>query len=381
MLLVLLVARASVDLCLLPGHERCDAWQRIYGNASGVHARANFYANDKYVCAAGATTLQHNKFSTLSIIKDARVPPRPVQRVDALLPPPERVGSVNWPIGSIDHMHHVDIEDQLSCQSCWAFTTTTVVEAALAQGGTPHELSPQHLINCAINLHGSYTNLGCDGGYVGLTMDWGMENGFVSEAVEPYSASEEPCETHPVAAHVGNAEMFPSYVGSSSVATGLTQSLLEAMVTRGPTEVVMHAGTNFTFHGSEDVLLGVDCDKHGPINHAVVVVGFGIDANNVKYWNVANSWGSDWNNDGFIKIERGVDACGMETHEAVRPYNVTLSGHSDSEILLPHDHTHDNKPHTYLYDDGYYHPVAGLFVFSAFGLFIVAVLIPPPRKW
>jgi aminopeptidase C len=30
------------------------------------------------------------------------------------------------------------------------------------------------------------------------------------------------------------------------------------------------------------------------INHAVVIVGYGVDAAGVKYWKVRNSWGSNW---------------------------------------------------------------------------------------
>ncbi len=38
--------------------------------------------------------------------------------------------------------------------------------------------------------------------------------------------------------------------------------------------------------------------------HAVKVVGWGI-FNGTKYWHVANSWGTDWGEDGFFRIKRG----------------------------------------------------------------------------
>lgn len=61
-------------------------------------------------------------------------------------------------------------------------------------------------------------------------------------------------------------------------------------------------------------------DKGG---HALVVYGFG-EVNGVKYWLVRNSWGSSWGNKGTLKIQRGVDAWGIESHCAsakVRPYS------------------------------------------------------------
>ena len=49
-----------------------------------------------------------------------------------------------------------------------------------------------------------------------------------------------------------------------------------------------------------------------PTNHAVLVVGYGTDsASGMNYWLVRNSWGSDWGANGFIKIFRGNNQCGI----------------------------------------------------------------------
>lgn len=48
------------------------------------------------------------------------------------------------------------------------------------------------------------------------------------------------------------------------------------------------------------------------IDHAVLVVGYGTDPESQKpYWLVKNSWGTDWGNNGFIKIFRGKNMCGI----------------------------------------------------------------------
>jgi len=58
---------------------------------------------------------------------------------------------------------------------------------------------------------------------------------------------------------------------------------------------------------------GVYIYQSGPAlgGHAVKVIGWGVE-NNVPYWQVANSWNTDWGNNGFFKIRRGTDECGIE---------------------------------------------------------------------
>ena len=49
-------------------------------------------------------------------------------------------------------------------------------------------------------------------------------------------------------------------------------------------------------------------------NHAVVVVGYGTDAETGEdYWTVKNSWGTTWGEQGYFRIRRGTDECGIES--------------------------------------------------------------------
>lgn len=45
--------------------------------------------------------------------------------------------------------------------------------------------------------------------------------------------------------------------------------------------------------------------------HAIRVLGWG-EENGEKYWLCGNSWNSDWGDNGFFKIKRGTNECGIE---------------------------------------------------------------------
>jgi hypothetical protein len=42
--------------------------------------------------------------------------------------------------------------------------------------------------------------------------------------------------------------------------------------------------------------------------HALRIVGWGEEAGQ-RYWRLANSWGSSWGEDGYVRIRRGEDEC------------------------------------------------------------------------
>jgi len=46
--------------------------------------------------------------------------------------------------------------------------------------------------------------------------------------------------------------------------------------------------------------------------HAIKILGWGVD-NATPYWIVANSWNTDWGNQGFFWIKRGTNECGIES--------------------------------------------------------------------
>lgn len=93
---------------------------------------------------------------------------------------------------------------------------------------------------------------------------------------------------------------------------GISLTLLEILFTGqiGPISI----GLNFDF-GTEYVS-GIYNNKYCPRykpTHSALLVGYGID-NGTCYWLIKNSWGTDWGEEGYFRIERNKNICGIANH-------------------------------------------------------------------
>lgn len=84
--------------------------------------------------------------------------------------------------------------------------------------------------------------------------------------------------------------------------------MMAEISTKGPIEIAMTVYEDFLTYTS-----GVYVHKTGQAlgGHAMKVIGYGVE-NNTKYWLVVNSWNETWGANGYIKILKGVNECGIE---------------------------------------------------------------------
>lgn len=191
------------------------------------------------------------------------------------------------------------VRNQGQCGSCWAFSSVGALEGQLKRTtGKLVNLSPQNLVDCVKE------NDGCGGGYMTNAFAYVRDNkGIDSEDAYPYIGQDEQCMYNPT----GRAAKCK---GFKEIPVGNEKVLKKAVARVGPVSVGIDASlSSFQFY-SEGVYYDPECNSTD-INHAVLVVGYGIEKK-AKHWIVKNSWGEDWGNKGYILMARNKqNACGI----------------------------------------------------------------------
>ncbi|CAF4576467.1 unnamed protein product [Rotaria sp. Silwood2] len=212
----------------------------------------------------------------------------------------------------------LSIKDQGQCGSCYAFAFNALLEFQYAiQLKSSASLSEQQIVDC------SWYDHGCNGGYISGTFKYLQGNVWQINGAPyyPYTARVGQCAFRSTG---GGGVKFGSlrYV---SVTANNAAAMQQALVDYGPLYVSLFVGDDTTsvyktissiFNNYKSGIFGPSgCPTSNSLtNHAVVIVGYGVDATTgLPYWKVRNSWGSWWGESGYFRIRRGLNTCGVES--------------------------------------------------------------------
>ena len=198
-----------------------------------------------------------------------------------------------------------EVKDQGNCGSCWTFSTTGCLEShwALKTKQTPPILSEQQLVDCA----GDFNNFGCNGGLPAQAFEYiRYAGGLDSESSYPYEGQDGSCRF----SASGVSASVPG--GSVNITAYDEQGILEAVGLAGPVSIAFEVTDDFQAYAG-GVFVDTTCNQDPEhVNHAVLIVGYGNE-NGQDYWIVKNSWGPSWGEEGYFRIIRGQNACGLAT--------------------------------------------------------------------
>ena len=192
------------------------------------------------------------------------------------------------------------VKDQGNCGSCWTFSTTGMLESAyfIKHGGAFWDLSEQQLIDCA----GNFENNGCNGGLPSNAFEYiHYAKGLQANETYPYAAKDGTCKFNPSKVVLTVEESF-------NITRGDENELVQAIGWVQPVSLAYQV-----INGFKNYAGGVYSSDHcgsgpGDVNHAVLAVGYG-ELNGLPFYEIKNSWGTEWGDQGFFLMERGVNMC------------------------------------------------------------------------
>jgi len=240
-----------------------------------------------------------------------------------------------------------DIRDQSMCGCCWAFAAAEAASDQLCINSDAKYLFPLSAKQmCFCDWMGGN---GCDGGQIDAPWSYIKRTGLVTggqiNGTGPFgggfcSAFDMPhCHHHgpqgndpyPAEGTTGcpnqRSDSCPRSCDSSAVSPhnqfdddkyhfdGRVASyegeeeIMQAIQTYGPVETAFTVYEDFS-----NYVKGIYTHISGGMEggHAVKIVGWG-EENGVKYWKVANSWNPYWGEEGYFRIARGNNECGIES--------------------------------------------------------------------
>jgi len=220
----------------------------------------------------------------------------------------------------------------LYCGSCWLHAATSVLSdririASLRRGATPEiVLARQVVLNCG-EADPEVEAGNCSGGSAAGYFNWTAKHGLPDDSCQEYDATDHECSDYRTCMNCGKiVKPDGSWISSCYPVERYAKWFVEEWGTmknptpfeiksevheRGP--IACMVDSSFIENGNYvPGTMVTDVGKKWNFDHEIAIVGWGVE-DNKEYWIVRNSWGTFWGDDGFFRVQAGVNAIGIET--------------------------------------------------------------------
>jgi len=151
----------------------------------------------------------------------------------------------------------------------------------------------------------------CEGGLMDDAFQFVLDNkGICSEESYPYKAKDEKCQKT-----CKSVSTISSFADVNSNPKNITdETALMAAIQLGPVSIAIEADQDVFQYYNGGVISSASCGGKtvDDLDHGVLLVGYDFDnKTGLDYWLVKNSWGADWGLNGYVKLVRGKNECGL----------------------------------------------------------------------
>ncbi|XP_011170355.1 procathepsin L [Solenopsis invicta] len=191
--------------------------------------------------------------------------------------------------------------NQQNCGSCYAYSIAESIEGQIfKQTGMLLSVSAQQLVDCSTAIG----NLGCTGGSLRTTLKYlEKSKGLMATSMYPYNGEQGECkfQRDQSVVNITSWAILPARDEKALEIAVATIGPIAASINAGPkTFQLYHKGVYDDHHCSSDM-----------VNHAMLVVGY-----TPTEWILKNWWGSNWGENGYMRLARNKNRCGVANYAA-----------------------------------------------------------------